>query len=309
MESYHPDIFVSYAWGDEHSEARKLRQAFNNQLFDLLRERKFNLILDKNELRYKDSIRSFMDRIGKGHFIIIILSHKYLTSKYCMYELLKILENDEYKERIFPVVLHDAKIDDPVEKLQYYQYWEEQIGRLNEGLKKVNDMAYIGPVQEELREYAEYKRMILEFTTLTADMISIRVDTLNQFQADQLLDFLEDSVNKFKRGKFQEKVANVTSNYNKKLQRLPEEEKLKRQEFFTREHLRRFNLKLEHLKQMLHLMGYLKSLEKDNQFTTEVADAIASFQSAEGLIPVDGIYGPDAHNALITAAKTLGLLK
>ncbi len=206
------------------------------------------------------------------------------------------------------MVLSDARIDDPVEKLKYYKYWEDQIQKLNNSLKQIKDFAYIGPVQKELREFAEYKRMIMEFTSLTADMITIRVDSNNIFNPDNLIQSLEKSVEKYSLEKYGEEVIGITTKYNKRLQTLSDSKKLREQETFTRGHLKIMKLPLDTLKQMLHLLGYLKIFNKDNKFSIQVADAIERFQSAEGLQPVDGIYGPDAHRALTMAARKSGLI-
>jgi len=51
------------------------------------------LIVDKRALRYKDSIGDFMREIGAGGCVIVVLGDSYLTSGYCMFELLEIEKN------------------------------------------------------------------------------------------------------------------------------------------------------------------------------------------------------------------------
>ncbi len=308
MSNSKPEIFISYAWGSDDTKQDKLRSAFNEQLFALLRDRKFNLVLDRDALTYKSSISSFMKRIGAGNFIIVVLSDKYLKSKYCMYELLTITKANDFKERIFPVVLADVKIDDPIEKLEYHEYWDGEAKKLNKKLKQVDDLSYIGPIQEELKEYAEYKRMIAEFLTITADMIITRVSSGNKYNFDGLLQSLQKAVAAHEAGVQDEMVHEVTTDYNKRLQTAPASKKLQQQEYFTRMHLKNFNLPLPALKQMLYLLKYMEGFEKDDLFDEKIATAVANFQSAEGLSPVDGIFGPDSYKALINAAKKAGYL-
>ena len=43
-----------------------------------------------------------------------------------MFELLQIAKQQKFVDRIFPIVLDDAKIYKPIDRLKYVQYWEER---------------------------------------------------------------------------------------------------------------------------------------------------------------------------------------
>lgn len=66
-------IFISYAWGGE-------REEIVNQIDKSLQERGVKITRDKRDLGYKGSIKEFMERIGKGNCIIVVISDKYLRS-------------------------------------------------------------------------------------------------------------------------------------------------------------------------------------------------------------------------------------
>ncbi|WP_446375806.1 toll/interleukin-1 receptor domain-containing protein [Coleofasciculus sp. E2-BRE-01] len=51
-------------------------------------------------------IKEFMQRIEKGKCLIVVISDRYLKSPNCMYELVQIVNNGEFDNRIFPIVLH-----------------------------------------------------------------------------------------------------------------------------------------------------------------------------------------------------------
>jgi hypothetical protein len=69
------EVFVSYAWTDESiAIVDNLQEAFKGR--DIVR------IRDKNDMRYKDSIRDFMKHIGRGKCIVVVLSKKYVEPEW-----------------------------------------------------------------------------------------------------------------------------------------------------------------------------------------------------------------------------------
>jgi hypothetical protein len=96
-------IFISYGWGGESENiANQIDQAFN--------EKGVTIIRDKREMAFKGRIRDFVERIGRGKCVIIIINEKYLKSQNCMFELLEIAKHHTFVDRIFPIVLDDARI-------------------------------------------------------------------------------------------------------------------------------------------------------------------------------------------------------
>ncbi|HVF81397.1 MAG TPA: TIR domain-containing protein [Flavisolibacter sp.] len=78
-----PEIFPSYAWGgDSEKIVNDLDTAFQKKGIVLTR--------DKRDLGFKGIITAFMQRIGKGQGVVVVISDKYLKSPYCMFELLEI---------------------------------------------------------------------------------------------------------------------------------------------------------------------------------------------------------------------------
>src|SRR5687768_458094 len=108
------EIFFSYAWGDENEHGES-REKIVDELYKSLIEDGYLVIRDKVDGIYKGLISEFMRRIGRGNCIVIAISNKYLKSPNCMFELLEIYrksnsEINEMKEKIFPLILNDAKI-------------------------------------------------------------------------------------------------------------------------------------------------------------------------------------------------------
>lgn len=171
------EVFVSYAWGGQSEEVvYALERTF--RAFGVA------IVRDKTNMRYKDSIQHFMRRIGLGKAIVVVLSRKYLESKNCMFELAEIAKCGELYDRVFPIVLPDAEIFDPVQRVGYVKFWENKITELNSALKGVNQENLHG-IREELDVYARIRETISGLMALLADMnaLSLESHTDSQFAA------------------------------------------------------------------------------------------------------------------------------
>lgn len=163
-----PELFVSYAWNPESKTlVDKLQEALAAEGIHLLR--------DKEEVRYKDSIREFMRRIGQGKGIVVVISEKYLKSENCMFEMLEILNSNGFRERIFPIVLEDSNIYDTVEWAGYVEFWEDKIKKLDKSLKKIRG-DNTSKLHEALTLYAEIRRSFDSITDTLRDMNALTPD-------------------------------------------------------------------------------------------------------------------------------------
>ncbi len=156
------ELFISYAWGGE-SEAivDKVDRAFEAKGITIIR--------DKRDAGYKASIKEFMERIGRGKVVIVVIGEKYLKSENCMFELVQIAKNGQFRDRIFPIVLADAQIYKPVQRIKYIQHWEQQIKELDEAMKTVS-VANLQGFREEIDQYTEIRNTIAELTSIIKDM-------------------------------------------------------------------------------------------------------------------------------------------
>ena len=176
------EIFFSYAWGDQN-ESGGSREKIVNDLYDALVAAGFNVIRDKNDLRYKGLISDLTQRIGKGKFIVVAISDKYLKSTYCMSELLEIYRRsnsdiDELLKKIFPIVLDDAKIYNPEDRVDYLEFWETKKEELNKELKGI-ELENASTFADELRIYDEITAVIPILSRLLKDMNTLSVQKLS----------------------------------------------------------------------------------------------------------------------------------
>jgi internalin A len=169
MSEYEQAVFISYAWRGESEE-------IVNQIDRSLQERGIRIIRDKRDLGYKGSISEFMERIGRGNCVVVVISDRYLRSKNCMFELVEIAENKEFADRVFPIVLSDARISDPVDRLDYVEYWEAEKARLNQRIKNLSDVSNLQGINEELNNYDRFRDRISGLTSTLKDMNTLTPD-------------------------------------------------------------------------------------------------------------------------------------
>lgn len=155
------EVFLSYAWRAELD--------FVDALADALGDSGIHVRRDKDELSYRDSIGAFMRQLGAGRAVVIVISAAYLRSKYCMYELIQLASSRDFSDRIFPVVLDDAEIFDPLTRLDVIEHWEEKIGTLDQRLKKLEG-SHLSSVQEELSLYRDIRAFMDRIVEDIADM-------------------------------------------------------------------------------------------------------------------------------------------
>lgn len=165
---YENAVFVSYKWGGNGEE-------IVNLIDQALQIRGIKLIRDKRDLPYKGSIRTFMERLGHGNCVILIINDEYLRSRHCMFELLEIAEAEKFHDRVFPVVLSDASIYDPVRRIEYVRYWEAKRAELAEAMRTL-DPANLQGIREDMDLYDRIRDRVSGLTSTLRDMNTLSPD-------------------------------------------------------------------------------------------------------------------------------------
>lgn len=184
MGSYESGVYISYAWGDE-------REEIVDELDRSLQQRGIKIIRDKHVLGYKGSIREFMEQIGRGYCVIVVVSDKYLRSPNCMFELVEIAENKQFQDRIFPIVLSDAAIYDPVKRVGYVKYWEDKKTELAAAIRSVNDPANLQGSYADLDDYDRYRDEISKLINTLKNMNVLTPDMHHDSDFSALCEALE----------------------------------------------------------------------------------------------------------------------
>ena len=183
MQNYEQTIFISYAWGGE-------REEIVNQIDATLQQRGLKITRDKRDLGYKGSIKEFMERIGQGNCVIVVVSDKYLRSPNCMFELVEIAENKQFHDRIFPIVLADANIYDPIKRIEYVKYWELKRAELAEAIKTL-DPANLQGIRDDMDLYDRIRDKVSGLTSILKDMNTLTPEMHHDSNFSYLYDAIE----------------------------------------------------------------------------------------------------------------------
>ena len=183
MSDYEQAVFVSYAWEGE-------REIFVNQIYEALQKRGIKIIRDKRDLGYKGSISEFMARIGQGNCVIVVISDKYLRSPSCMFELVEIADGKQFHDRIFPIILADADIYDPLKRIEYVRYWETKRSELAGAIKTL-DPANLQGLREDMDFYDRIRDKVSGLTNILKDMNTLTPDMHRESNFRDLYDAIE----------------------------------------------------------------------------------------------------------------------
>jgi len=186
MGEHEKAVFISYAWGGE-------REEIVDQIDQALQMRGLKIIRDKRDLGYKGSISAFMERIGQGNCVILVISDKYLRSSNCMFELVEIAENKQFHDRVFPIVLADADIYDPVKRIAYVKYWEEKRTELAGAMKEL-DPANLQGIREDMDLYDRIRDKISGLASLLKNMNTLTPDMHRDSDFNELYDAIQKRI-------------------------------------------------------------------------------------------------------------------
>ncbi len=126
--------WVSYAWNEESKSALA-------GLCDEAKRRGIQVLRDETNLGLGESITQFMQSLGAGDRVLVILSGRYLKSQNCMYELWEVWRNckmdvEEFRHRIRVCRLPDAKMMKPTDRVRISAYWKKEFAKLNDHVRE-----------------------------------------------------------------------------------------------------------------------------------------------------------------------------
>jgi hypothetical protein len=160
-------LFVSYAWRDKDAEAVNRETVVDciEKDEELTSIKTLLFYRDHNDLSFGDSIDSFMTRIGMGKTVIRVISDKYLQSRYCMTEAMRINSYRDDEKRVFNIVWEDAELDN---EIRYRDYWLAKSQAILQDLEKKLD-------NDNYDHAVQIYRFLPKFINDLKDKIGLRV--------------------------------------------------------------------------------------------------------------------------------------
>lgn len=169
------DMFVSYCQKDS-VYADNIDLYFKNKGVTIHRD-----IRDISEWK---SIREYMKKIRDMDYAVLIVSDNYLKSFNCMFEVLEVMKEKDYVNKIFPVVV-ETSIYSSSRRIPYIRYWQDKYKELQEQISQI-DIVNAGNIIDDLKRTQNIVLSMDEFLAKVADMNNPNVSNVNKSIEDKL---------------------------------------------------------------------------------------------------------------------------
>ena len=198
IEPETPKVFLSYSWADKF---------FADFIDEALSKMGIILKRDERDIAFKESLKEFMESIGKHDFVISIISDNYLKSVNCMYEIYEVMRDREYKDKMLLVILDksdstlignlhsehnsfSADIYDVHSRIKYITFWEQQQKKLEEMIDTIQVQVNKVEPLAELRRIQNISSNIGEFLNDISDWKNVSLTELNENKFKKFLDII-----------------------------------------------------------------------------------------------------------------------
>jgi internalin A len=146
LQSRTPEIYVSYAWGEDSTEEGRKREEIVDRLCEVVRASGRVIGRDKERMRGGDSIERFAQEISRAKRIVAVISEKSLHSDFCMaHELFRAYRRCDYQrlefqEKVIALVMDDAKplLKGDLALVALAKHWKQKFEHLHTELQSVD---------------------------------------------------------------------------------------------------------------------------------------------------------------------------
>lgn len=163
------NVFISYCQKDGI-------YADNIDLY--FKDKGIKLHRDIRDISSWKSIREYMKSIRDMDYAVLVITDNYLKSFNCMYEVLEVMKERNYQDKIFPVVV-EKSIYNSSGRIQYIAYWQDEFKKLKDEMNKIEDIINAGSVIDDLKRTQNITFNIDEFLGKVADMNNPSVSDIN----------------------------------------------------------------------------------------------------------------------------------
>lgn len=174
-------VFLSYCWSDDDTA---------NNIYDYLKNiLDIEIHRDKIDIGTWGSIKEYMQSIPQMDYVILLISDSYLKSANCMYEVLEVIRDRNYRSKIFPAVINTS-IYNPVTRANYVKYWQQQYYELEESLQGIG-LQNIGKLGDDLKRRQNIASNIADFLDVISDMNNPKIADIKIVIGEKLSKFRE----------------------------------------------------------------------------------------------------------------------
>lgn len=171
------DIFVSYCQKD---------RVYADYMDLYFKDKNIKIHRDIRDIKDWKSIKEYMNTIRDMDYAVLVITDNYLKSFNCMYEVLEVMKDDNFKDKVFPVVVATS-IYSLQGRIPFIQFWEQKYEELSKQLRQV-DIVNLGSLPEELKRTQSIASSISEFLGLVADMNNPDISDFNMAIENKLME-------------------------------------------------------------------------------------------------------------------------
>jgi len=174
-----PKIFLSYSHKNKDI-ANRVDKFFISKCIQLTR--------DERDAPAYSNLEKFMDTIRDHDYVILLISDAYLKSINCMYEVIQFIQERNYIDRTFPIVIdNEATIFDSSKHGKYIHYWQEKYKKFGDEIKalKYTGTSYL---HKELNKIDKIQSNIGEFLNKIAKLKCLPLEELENTNYKAILD-------------------------------------------------------------------------------------------------------------------------
>lgn len=148
--------------------------SFNNKSVDFVDCLDKKISPKSTVIRYEaevgdwESFESFMDSIKQRDFAVLVISDEYLKSNACMYEVCRLMEDENWTEKAMFAVMPNANIYNIHERVKYIGFWVDEHRKLEAEIKEFPKTA-VRKQQDKLEQIERIRDTIGEFLEVVAD--------------------------------------------------------------------------------------------------------------------------------------------
>lgn len=163
------NVFISYCQKDGI-------YAENIDLY--FKEKDILLHRDIRDISTWKSIREYMQSIRDMDYAVLIITDNYLKSFNCMYEVLEVMKDRNFQDKIFPVVV-EKSIYNSTGRIKYITHWQDEFNKLKAEMNKIEDVINAGSIIDDLKRTQNITFNIDEFLGKVADMNNPSIPDIN----------------------------------------------------------------------------------------------------------------------------------
>lgn len=162
---------------------------------------------DINATAYRDSLDEFMKTIKEHDFVISVVSSAYIKSLNCMYEVMNLMQDKDYKEKLFFIIVSEndvsyyneknryndfeAGIYDVMNRLKYITYWRDKKVELERSINEAKlPPESMANVALDMRKLNSVIPSMDDFINLLSDKVGMSFKEMCEDDFKEILDII-----------------------------------------------------------------------------------------------------------------------